>query len=261
MSQIPVPPAPSVSQGGRIVIGALGGFAALCTKFLAHDQTLFNEYLDSSNMQALWGLAIAYLIVGLIVMFLGGLLAWATEDERSHMKLLAIGVAAPALVTTWAGAAAPDRARPPVHAVIQTAPAALPAAAGWLFISPAMAADGTAAPGTGVSIKQGLRSFFGLRPDDDPSDVRVPAAPPAQRYWVAVGSFDNHQSAAVLANRLNGLDPALHAFVGKPRPNSATVPVIVGDYAGVDQANALLQKVQREAGVSDGFLDPYPDRR
>ncbi len=92
----------------RVVIGMLGGMAALCTKFLAHDYSVLANYLSQNRHVDALNMGIGYAILGPILIFLGGLLAWVNESETSRMKLLAIGVAAPALITTAAGAGGAD---------------------------------------------------------------------------------------------------------------------------------------------------------
>jgi hypothetical protein len=93
----------SFSSLQRILIGMLGGVAALCTKFLAHDYSVLANYLSENRYVDALNLGIGYAILGPILVFLGGLLAWVNEGESNRMKLLAIGVAAPALITTAAG--------------------------------------------------------------------------------------------------------------------------------------------------------------
>jgi hypothetical protein len=134
----------------RITIGMLGGIAALCTKFLAHDYSTLSDYLSANRYGDALNLGIGYVILGPILVFLGGLLAWVNESENSRMKLLAIGIAAPALITTAAGAGGASTRTSflsPFDNLLTTPAQAQPARGGRIQVA--------------QNIEQGLRSFFG----------------------------------------------------------------------------------------------------
>ena len=94
-------PPPEITDRQRILIGVLGGLAATITKFLGQDfERVFTDagvnLINATN--ALYG----YTFLSLVLAFLGGLCAWAVS-ERHRVKLLAIAVAAPAIITTYTG--------------------------------------------------------------------------------------------------------------------------------------------------------------
>src|SRR5438552_3264601 len=84
----------------RLGIGMAGGLAAAASKVLALDISRLNQVIDQGSIAGLSDLRVTLFIFAPILIFLGGLIAWAT-DESNRMKLLAIGCAAPALIAPW----------------------------------------------------------------------------------------------------------------------------------------------------------------
>jgi hypothetical protein len=86
----------------RLLWGVAGGLLAVISKYLAQDHDRYILFMETAQTAKLWGMGASYLIllVGLCVM--GGIIAAATP-ESSRLKLLAIAVSAPAMVTTWTG--------------------------------------------------------------------------------------------------------------------------------------------------------------
>src|SRR5215210_3442260 len=89
-------------QVEKIVLGALGGLAAVLTKFLGQDYANIVEHASNLTDAQIESYKVGYIILTPILMFLGALVAWAS-DERKRFKLIALAIAAPALITTWAG--------------------------------------------------------------------------------------------------------------------------------------------------------------
>jgi len=91
----------------RIVLGMSGGLAAVCVKFLGQDYGNIISGLSNLSADQILEYKIAYVILTPILMFLGGLIAFCSE-ENMRLKVLALAISAPALITTWAGGAKGD---------------------------------------------------------------------------------------------------------------------------------------------------------
>lgn len=226
-----------------VLIGALGGMAAICVKYLGQDHGFVTQQLEVGNVAKIYSMGIGYAILAPILLFLGGLLAWVS-GEVNRMKLLAIGVAAPALITTWAGGAVPDQIPQPAMDV--------PGRAGllqeFLPITPALAQTGVTRQQPDVSVTQGVKLFFGIGKQE-------------QRYWVIVGSYDTETEAARKAAIINAEAPEMKAFVGKRRPDNVYYPVLVGDYLPLAEANELMLRATALESVKEAYLSVYADRQ
>lgn len=220
----------------KVMLGALGGLAAICVKYLGQDQNFAMDWWAEGDPR-LEKLLFGYLILTPILMFLGGLVTWVA-DEKRPMRLLAMGVAAPALITTWAGGAKPTSSSQPSKI----------GPAGFFDLGPIS----TAYADTGrvyvaqSDISQSIRLFFGEGKID-------------QKYWVVVGSYRDKDEAAAKATSLNAQRPGLQAFVGKRQPNNDYYPVIIGEFVALPEARRL-QDVARQIGL-EPYLSTYADRK
>jgi hypothetical protein len=225
----------------RSIIGALGGAAAILSKYIAQDHAFISQWSNIGDPRYS-DILLGYAILTPILIFLGAVIA-GCSDETNKLKLLALAVSAPALVTTWAGGATPREQRP--------APPPTPGPAGWeLRFSPvgtAFAADGSIHLAQG-SIQRGVEAFFG-------------AGKGEQRYWVIAGSFRDRAEAEDLARRINQQRPAMNAFVGKRAPNNEFYPVIVGNYVPLANATRLRDEISQVLGGEQAYLSAFPDRR
>nr|MBX2809554.1 hypothetical protein [Cellvibrionaceae bacterium] len=91
----------------KISIGAIGGLAAVCVKFLGQDYDFIVSQAANLTDEQLLGYKIGYSLLTPILMFLGAVIAW-TSDEEKRMKLIALAIAAPAIITTWSGGVKTD---------------------------------------------------------------------------------------------------------------------------------------------------------
>lgn len=172
-------------------------------------------------------MVLAYEIMVPALMFLGALIAWASY-ENHRMKLLAIAVAAPALITTWAGGAT--------------------AATKFAFgiVDTAVAGDETGtATDNQVSVGNALKLFFGIGKDEE-------------RYRVVVGSFKDKSDAAIFADKIRKTNPGVEVYVSERRGENEFFPVIVGGYASYPEASNLRSKIRDATGIRDVFLSPKP---
>ena len=237
----------------KIVLGCLGGLAAICVKFLGQDYdfiiTNYN-YLESAKIHQL---IFAYGILTFILMFLGGLVAGVSSEDH-RMKLLALSVAAPALITTWAGGNKGKQIAW-LEGFDKTLSYSLVSSP---LISSALADENTppkqSQPAAGMeqkedestvlqNIKQGIKLFFGY-------DRSV------KLYWVVVGSFVDRTQAESFAKKVNDKDQAFPAFVGFQKPDNPHLPVIIGTALPYQEAMALKERALQAKVVSDAYLSP-----
>jgi hypothetical protein len=207
----------------RAVIGCLGGAAAVASKYLGQDHAYYLRMLDQGMQSKIDNIWIGYYIMTPLLVFLGALVAWASY-EHHRVKLLAIAVAAPALITTWAGGA--------------TAATKFT----WNIFSPAYA-ESSAPSDQKSSVRDAIKLWFGIGRDE-------------QQYRVVVGSFKDPAAAAVKATQINKTDPTLKATVGERRLFNEYYPVVVGGYAPYPTAKALKDQVSDKLGTDDVYLAP-----
>jgi hypothetical protein len=235
----------------QILIGALGGLAAVCAKFLGQDYQTTLVLVVENNSTEIFQIGVGYAIVTPILMFLGGLLGWASR-ETQPLKLIAIGVAAPGLITTWSGTSdisklstgEPKRAG--IFEMLSPVTPALAQEFAQVETTPPIAIQSE-----GKVLQRGLQTFFNLTPEP--------------KFWVIVGSFTDREQASALAGRINAEAPQMDAFVGLRQPGNPYYPVIVGDYQTAEVANQLkeqavkLQSVRAQGG--EAYLSSFAERR
>jgi hypothetical protein len=203
----------------RCFIGGLGGTSAAVVKFLGQDYA--SLVAGRFNPDQVDLLLIGYIVLVPLLLFLGASLA-AVSYEDNRIKLLAIGVAAPALITTFAGGEKSLRLTD-----------LSPMAAAYAADSPSKQANDEGLPG---KIVRGLGFALGVG--------RAP-----QRYWVVVGSFQNRETAEDFSRTIDfelKEQPSLAnqgAFVGIQNPTSKVYPVIVGAYSPYAEAERLRTQV------------------
>lgn len=96
-----------ISDSGRIVVGFLGGLSAILVRYLSQDHQTVLSFIEAYNANAgvQWGglykILFSYVILTPILLVLGSIIGWLAE-ESSKIKLFALAVSAPALITTWA---------------------------------------------------------------------------------------------------------------------------------------------------------------
>jgi hypothetical protein len=214
-----------ISGFGRCIIGAFGGLAAVASKYLGQDHSYYLRMLDLGNQSKIDNLWIGYYIMAPLLLFLGALVAWASY-ENHRLKLLAIAVAAPALITTWAGGAT---------SVTKFA---------FSFIDQASAQtqmqNAVVKPGLG----DGIKLWFGIGRDE-------------QKYRVVVGSFKKPEDALLAATKINKTAPDLKAFVGEKAPGNDYYAVVISDFLTYPDAKKVLERASKIDAVDDAYLSPY----
>jgi hypothetical protein len=230
----------------KIIIGVFAGLAAVSVKILKQDLDYITVwyYSNDPGIHAKYeALLLSYYILVPILVFLGGLVCWAV-DETNRLKLLALGVAAPAMITTFAGGPKSDINQ------------AGNEKAGWYeMINPVTSAFAQSSQPNSQqcpqsSLAEGAKLFFGVG-QNVASD----------KYWVVVGSHKNQAQAESQAAEINKQDPSMKAFVGKRAPCNEYYPVIVGDYLPRVDAEAIRKKAMKLNAVEDSYLSAFPSRR
>jgi SPOR domain len=232
----------------RALIGATGGILAVLTKYLAQDHAWVSHWANIHDPH-LYDIILGYAILTPILVILGGAVA-GFSDEVNKFKLLAMGVAAPALITTMGPIAQPG------PAASSTPPAVNHniGPAGWSFpLSPigiAIAANNDFRMAEATAIQKGVEAFFG-------------AGKGEPRFWVIVGSFRDKTAAETLVSNINEQNPSMKAFVGKRMPNNEFYPVIVGDFVTLSEATRLRDAASQLSSLNgqQPYLSSYPDRQ
>jgi len=213
----------------RAIIGGLGGLAAVCVKFLGQDYYIVAKQAANLTGSQITSYIIGYSILTPILIFLGSLLSWVS-DEKNRLKLLAIGVAAPALITTWAGGIKTDSQIALNSIVIDSA-----------YAAEVDSQTTSQERSFGSKIVDGVKIFFGVGKE-------------IERYWVIVGSFKDRKEAQEYADLINQKRDDLNAFVGIKVPPNQYYPVIVGHYAPLSEAKVVKEKALKLDIIKDAYL-------
>jgi hypothetical protein len=181
------------------------------------------------------GLAVFYVGLLIVLCLIGAILAVASE-ENQKMKLLAIAVSAPAIITTWLGGAKADTS---TTAKVIT---------GWVIPITSASAQGTSnqfGSDSNSGFWSGFKIPFGIGKDE-------------QRYRVIAGSFQNTADAERKVEEIKQL--GVKAFVGNPMPGNPYFPVVVSDYLPYPEAAKIKDQVNKLLSINDAYLSPYPFR-
>jgi hypothetical protein len=229
----------------KAFLGALGGLSAVLVKFLGQDYHTVVAQAANLTEDQLLAYKLGYGILTPILMFLGGFVGWIS-DEQQRMKLVALAIAAPAMITTWAGGIKDDKSHVAFLDIVASA-----YAEAW---EPTMEAGKVKIPDTVKDastwdrVQRGVRVFFGY-------GNREP-----QRFWVIVGSYKEREAAQQFADKINVTDKTLSAWVGvKVSPNDY-YPVIVGTYSYLSEAKELRRKALSSSLIKDAYLSSGAQR-
>jgi hypothetical protein len=222
------------SKFQRLLWGVAGGGVAVAVKFMGQDIYWLRVLNDTRAADQLRGMIVFYIVLTLILCFVGAVAAMASK-ENSEMKLLVMAISFPALATTYMGGAKADIG------------SSLGKLTSLSIIGSAQAADATipsASTSNSSKFWEGFLLPLGYGKDD-------------QRYRVVVGSYKDKTAAEAKAADINKTDPSLNASVGDRRLFNDYYPVVVGKYAVYPQASALKAKVKDQLGIDDAYLAPY----
>lgn len=210
----------------RITIGALGGFAAAASKLLGFDQSVIAALLDNGFPEEAGAVKVLLLVHAPLLIILGAIVA-AVVDETVKLKLFAIGVSAPAVLTPWL-------ANAPVVDLTER----LNQNTAGLFISSAYADDDDDPSAGTTATTSGLGYIFGVAPEP--------------RYRVVVGSYTSSDAAIAAAEKMKSEAPGIDIYVGEKRPGNDNYPIVVGGAQGFlpySDAKALKSQIDAERNV------------
>jgi hypothetical protein len=88
-----------VTKGGRIAFGVVGGLLPVLVSFVTLDQSAIAQLIDKHEITE--GLCVGYGLRVLSLAALGGIMAFLNSDVTAPLTLVQLGVAAPALVTSY----------------------------------------------------------------------------------------------------------------------------------------------------------------
>jgi len=221
----------------KIILGSLGGLSAVAVKFLGQDFPTLAAHAADLSAEQIFNYKVGYGILTPILMFLGAFVAWLSEEQK-RMKLVAIAIAAPAMITTWSGGVKPETVvasfnlTKSVYAQTGSVLRGVPIAGN---------PDEEKEKSTWQQIMGGFNTFFGYGKQP-------------KKYWVIVGSFKDRTQAQRYAKRINQEDSTLNAWIGVKVPPNEYYPVIVGGYSYLSEARALKERALATKIVTDGYL-------
>ncbi|MBY5374187.1 hypothetical protein [Rhizobium leguminosarum] len=96
-------PAPAMNRITRFSIGGLGGLLPVLATLITVDLTVFQALIDKQDFTT--GMCAGYCIRVLSLVLLGGIVAALNSEVVNPLSLVQIGIAAPALVTSYLSAA------------------------------------------------------------------------------------------------------------------------------------------------------------
>jgi hypothetical protein len=160
----------------RVLVGGLGGLAAILVKYISQDHASVVSFISTHTraglpLSAVIDIVGGYFILAPMIIVLGAMIGWVS-NETQRLKLFALGVSAPALITTLSSG----------NSVKLT------------LLEPSSAYAQSAQDG---SLSSGLSSFFGGT--DRP-------------YAIYVGSFATQEKIDRILNAINDQTKGLHAI-------------------------------------------------
>lgn len=222
----------------RVLLGMVAGLVSVLSKFLAqdYDYVVANASLLTSDQ--LLSYKVGYGILTPALMLMGAFIAWVSE-EPNRMKVVALAISAPALITTWAGGQKINSFEESVSiAVISAAYAQSP-----LSIDDSVNYDDpnkVQDDGFLDRVQKGVGIFFGYG--------KQPI-----RFRVVVGSFINKNDAQLYASSIKKEAPELNVRVER-RPGNKYFGVIVGEYNYLSTANEIRKSTLQLQTVNEAFL-------
>jgi len=227
-----------LSSSEKILIGAVGGLAAVCVKFLGQDYTIILHQGANLTADQWFAYQVGYGILTPILIFLGMVLAWVS-DESSRVKLLAIAIAAPAMITTWSGGVkSNDNMDLASFSIISTAHAAGQQNKKTTLsrVDPTKRSDKT----WWSAAVDGVKMFFGYGKE-------------INRFYVVAGSFKSHEQALAHSKAINNRDKSYQAHAG-PKTSNDYYPVLLGEADTLSNANRLRKKIIGRRIIKDAYL-------
>lgn len=223
----------------KTILGALGGLSAVMVKFLGQDYGNVVSHAANLTAEQLMSYKIGYGLLTPILMFLGAFIGWLS-DEQKRIKVVALAIAAPAMVTTWSAGDGYTAPVPGPQAALISSAFAQSVEGAKEKLPPAHP-DTIQEKSVWERIERGVGVFFGR--DKQP-----------RNYWVVVGSFTDKRAAVEFCNAVNDENPTLNAWVGGRLPGSAYYPVVLGGHLSLSKAKELKQRALATNTIKDAYL-------
>lgn len=221
----------------RLLIGALAGFTAAVAKYYTHNHEFIMSLVETEQHVRVPLLLTGYAIGACVLLFLGAITAWISNDNDIR-RLFFLGLSAPSFLAIIIPAQSPE-VRPALRSKGVGIEYFMP-------ISTAYAQDRSEAACIGDNaFAKGLKVFFGVQERYD-------------KYRVIVGSFKNQSDAAAKAKAINAEDPSFKAVVGQRLCDNNYYPVVVGDYLPLQEAKQLMLRAEKLNSVPEAYLSPGP---
>ena len=225
--------AASGSSTRRFAIGASGGLAAVCAKYVSQDHAYIMNGLNSTDdatKDAALSFAYTYPILAGVLVLVGGLVGWASDEGR-RWRLFTMGVAGPAMISTfasggWAANASPQAVRQGMSVIEHILPA-----------TTAQAGEAQVILAQGTSVTKGIQLFFGIGRE-------VP------RYSVVAGPYSDRAEAEAVADRINDEMRQANARIGE-QTTDGSYPVVLGENLPHATAEQLRSEVEAHGLVRD----------
>lgn len=222
----------------KVILGALGGLSAVLVKFLGQDYAVVVSHASDLTADQLLAYELGYGLLTPILMFLGAFVAWLS-DEQKRIKVVALAITAPAMITTWAGGHKTDSSLALSNFIVPSAYAQSPDFAREKIrpVTP----DAVTEKDTWDKLQMGVGTFFGYGKEP-------------QKYWVIVGSYKDKDAAQQFADNINAEDKTLNAWVGLRLSGNDFYPVIVGNEAFLSGAKELKRKALTSKLIRDAYF-------
>ena len=228
----------------RIFLGVFAGLIAVLSKFMAQDYTFVVAHASNLTAEQIFNFKVGYGILTPVLALMGGFVAWVSEENK-RMKVAALAISAPALITTWAGGPDPNRGRASLDLFVASA-YAQPSTTTQSETSPANR-DAIKDIGAWERVQKGVGIFFG--------HGKEPI-----RYRVIVGSYKDRDAAQRFADQLNKENSRLNAWVADRRPDNPHYPVVVGGYNFLTTANTIKDEALKMKSVKNAYLSAEPTK-
>lgn len=118
-NELEVRTSPTMNRSTRFAIGGLGGLLPIIASLITVDLAVFSALIDKQDFTL--GICVGYAVRVLCLFVLGGIIAALNSEVVNPMSLVQIGIAAPALVTSYLNGAALVRSTDQARAATPTA--------------------------------------------------------------------------------------------------------------------------------------------
>ena len=219
----------------KIVIGGLGALTPIIMNLLAVD-------LEALLVKVTLFALIGYILRGLVLFFLGGVIAYLHKDENNRLKIFELGIVAPALITALinAGNVQVPKATDQTHGSHTGSIISIPSA----YAQPTQ--------------EEEIRTF------SLPEETRaqqfwrgLTGSSPERAWYVIVGSHLKVEDAEKQAQQINQKNLGFTAEVYAPYGGNPYYGVVIGANLTHKEARELRQQAISAGFPKDPPMAPY----